>query len=65
MWCDSEDYDLGNAADGTYLGKPKCQFTTSAVLIMSALCFMLGIILGDQSGGSYFNNPHLQFFASG
>eukprot|EP00959_Pyramimonas_sp_CCMP1952_P326015 6824133-Pyramimonas_sp.AAC.1 len=30
------------------------------MLVMGALCFMLGIMVGDQSGNGYFNNPHLQ-----
>ena len=40
--------------------------TTSALLATGALCIMLGIMIGDQSGNGYlsgyFNSPHLQIF---
>ena len=34
----------------------------STMLFTGALCFMFGIMVGDQSENSYVSSPHLQLF---
>ena len=62
---DSEDESLPDGVQKFYSMRSKgymYRVISFTLFITGALCFMLGIMVGDQSDGGYFSCPHLQIF---